>query len=48
MHAGLGLVEELLDDASVGVAEGEDGAAGGEVVEEFAGVDPLFSRIVPG
>lgn len=28
MHTGLRLVEELLDDATVGVADGEDGAAG--------------------
>jgi len=28
MHAGLRLVEELLDDATVGAADGEDGAAG--------------------
>ena len=26
-HAGLGPVEELLDDASIGIAKGEDGAA---------------------
>jgi len=28
MHAGLGLVEELLDDFCICIAEGEDGAAG--------------------